>query len=190
MGGGAEPAGVEAVTPAFVAVERFNPSDPSWAKFVEWSGLTQLDELISLDSMLCAPVLKKMEDGYWSKTIHQDCFGPFFTDLSYLERATAAIADKQILCVLRNPCSSAEIPSQIDRFALSGFDLLEAQTMISALSNCGGFPDVFANSELSRCGLIERHERALAIQRDLLLKHPEESHADCDIWAIYSESGR
>jgi len=33
-----------------------------------------------------------------------------------------------------------------------GYDLIEEQTQISALTNCGGFPDVSATNELNRFG--------------------------------------
>lgn len=55
---------------------------------------------------------------------------------------------------------------------------------ISALTNCGGFPDVFANSELSHVWLIADFDRVAEIQDMLRRIHLEERHADCDIWTI------
>lgn len=52
-------------------------------------------------------------------------------------------------------------------------------------ANCGGFPDVFDNSELSPHGLLMSHARALEVKARLHEKHPHEPHADCHVWAIF-----
>lgn len=72
-----------------------------------------------------------------------------------------------------------------DAFNFVGYDLIEAQTRISALTNCGGFPDIFRNEELNHFGLIEGFDRALEIKRLLAALHPEETHAQCDMYAIW-----
>jgi len=66
-------------------------------------------------------------------------------------------------------------------------DLVEAATGVSALSNCGGWPRVFANGELSANGLIADHARALEIQAALPLACQGEHHAICDVWAVFTE---
>jgi hypothetical protein len=64
------------------------------------------------------------------------------------------------------------------------FMLVDVHGSASALTNCGGFPGVFANDELSSKGLLLTHARALQVQAELRTKHPEEHHADCHVWAI------
>ncbi|WP_292132320.1 hypothetical protein [Mesorhizobium sp.] len=66
-----------------------------------------------------------------------------------------------------------------------GYDLMDQAVGVSALTNCGGFPDVFANAELSRVGLIDDFDRAVETRDSLRRMHPEERHADCDLWAIF-----
>jgi hypothetical protein len=65
--------------------------------------------------------------------------------------------------------------------------LVEAEggTGISALVNCGGFDQSFSGAELSECGLLTDYARATAVQQSLLTEYPDESHADCDLWAIW-----
>jgi hypothetical protein len=58
-------------------------------------------------------------------------------------------------------------------------------TQISALTNCGGFPDVFQNHELNRFGLIEDFDRVSEIRRQLAEHHPEEPHANCELYAVW-----
>ena len=66
-----------------------------------------------------------------------------------------------------------------------GYDLIEEQTQISALTNCGGFPDVFRNDELNSVGLIENFDRGSEVQRLLARRHPEEPHAQCELYAVW-----
>ncbi len=55
----------------------------------------------------------------------------------------------------------------------------------SALSNCGGFPDAFANSELTPFGLLASHARGMEVQARLREHYPDDPHADCHLWAIF-----
>jgi hypothetical protein len=70
-------------------------------------------------------------------------------------------------------------------FDFIGYDLVEEITQISALTNCGGFPDCFCNAELNRFGLLDRFDRATEIRRHLLEHHPKEPHANCELYAIW-----
>jgi hypothetical protein len=74
-------------------------------------------------------------------------------------------------------------------FEFVGYDLVDVQHTNSALTNCGGFPDVFANSELSDCGLLPDLQGALEVRKLLGSRHPEEPHARCHVWAIFRASG-
>jgi hypothetical protein len=77
----------------------------------------------------------------------------------------------------------------VARFQFLGYDLVDVEDTASALTNCGGFPDVFANSELSRFGLLPELARAVEVQRLLRSLHPEEHHANCHVWAIFRAVG-
>jgi hypothetical protein len=55
----------------------------------------------------------------------------------------------------------------------------------SALTNCGGYSDVFSNSELSEKGLLKSHERSRQVQAELRRQYPLEIHANCHMWAIF-----
>ncbi len=66
-----------------------------------------------------------------------------------------------------------------------GYDPIEEMTQISALTNCGGFPDVFANDELNPYGLLSHFDRAVEVWDNLKKLHPSESHAQCELYAIW-----
>lgn len=168
----------------YIAKERFDPSSGTeWTKYVEWSGLTQLTEVVTLDGMLGPVALGETKDSYWPHIVNEDWMLDFFVDSQFLLSELSNTSELNILSVIRKP--SADVRS-IDwgGFTFLGYDLLDQEVATSALTNCGGFPDVFANSELSQVGLIANFDRAVEIQDMLRRMHPEERHADCNIWAI------
>ena len=90
-----------------------------------------------------------------------------------------------MLALIEEP-SDADVASFCDpRFAFCGFDLIDEHGGISALTNCGGFDRAFLRAELSECGLLLDHSRALAVRQLLRTEYPDEPHARCRIWAIW-----
>ncbi len=175
--------------PWFTAVERFGRADgDAWANYIDFSKLTQVVELVSLDGSLCAPVLREIRDYYWPYIVNEDFCLNFFTDLGFLrqELASQEIIGARLLCVYRNPEKHPTVPPELSKFCFFGFDLVEADSATSALCNCGGWPEL-EKSELSKWGLVTDHERALELQITLRKNHPEEPHANCDVWAIFAE---
>jgi hypothetical protein len=130
---------VTAMTPLFIATERFDPSDANWQKYIAWSRLEQLDEVVSLDRSLCPTVLPDIKPEYWNHIVNEDFMLHFFVDLDYLRKETGDIHSKNLLCVFRNPTSppSSQVP---EGFNFVGYDLVDKDSSLSALTNCGGFP--------------------------------------------------
>ena len=112
----------------------------------------------------------------------------FFTDLDYLRARTAAIPDTNLLCVFRNPSRHPAPPDAPVGFDFVGYDVVDIHGDISALTNCGGFPDVFSNDELNPYGLLATRDRAIDVQAALKTLHPDERHADCHVWAVFRAS--
>jgi len=172
--------------PWFIATEPFAASDGTkWQKYIEWSGLTQLVELLSLDPMLCPPILADVKDEYWPHIVNENFMLAFFLDADFLRQQVANIHYKNLLCVFRNP-SEPPIPPD-GPFYFAGYDLVDIEHSVSALTNCGGFPDVFSNSELSTVGLLPDFDRAVEVQKLLRQRYPQEPHAQCHLWAIFRE---
>jgi hypothetical protein len=174
------------MTPWFIATEQFTPEDESWNGFIQFSGLTQLKELVSLDSCLCPTILPTPKAEYWPHLVTEDYMLNFFLDFYFLIEQIKNIEKKNVLCVFRNPQQIPTAPSAAN-FKFVGYDLVEVSggSGISALTNCGGFPDVFAKSELSEVGLLTNFDHASQVQTLLRSLHPEEAHANCDLWAIF-----
>ena len=99
----------------------------------------------------------------------------------------AVDADHQILCVIVNPeaTTTCEIANDPE-FEFCGYDLIEEETSISAITNCGDeFVDLFGAKNLTKFGLIPDFEAAVNFQKKLVESFPEEPHADCIILKIW-----
>lgn len=172
----------------YSAVQRFDPScGDKWTKFIEWCGLTQLREVISLDGILCPSVIVidelTVED--WQHNVNENFKCHLFHDLEYLLGKVAGTDRVNVLALIQNPTVDEVRAFSDNHFNFRGFDLVELQTGISALVNCGGFPKAFASTDLSDCGLLTDHAKAMIVQNLLRAEYPDEHHADCDVWAIW-----
>jgi hypothetical protein len=175
--------------PYYLATTVFDPqSGESWTDYVNWSGLSQLRGLATLDDMLCPFLLYEIKDSYWPHIVNEDNLLNFFNDLDFMLSEIGSLEGVNVLAVLRNPTQDAVGAFSCPGFSFVGFELLDQDHSISALANCGGFPDVFANSEINEWGLIDDFQRARDIADALRLAHPEERHADCNVWAVFRMS--
>ena len=147
----------------------------AWEKYIAWSGLPQLDEVVSLDPMLCPTLLPDIRNEYWPHIVNEDFMLKFFTDLEFLLAQAPGNTERNLLCVYRNPPDPLPPCHGPVDFEFLGYDLVDVQASASALTNCGGFPDVFDNAELSSKGLLTSYVRALQVQSDLRARYPEES---------------
>jgi hypothetical protein len=173
------------VTPWFIATERFGPDNgDAWNNYIGWSGLTQLREVVSLDGMLCPTLLPDIRDDYWPHIVNENFLLHYFLDFDFLFKQVSGIDRKNVLCVFRDPGERPVAPS-VARFEFLGYDLVDLEGTVSALTNCGGFPGVFENAELSSCGLLLELERAIEVTTRLRSLYPEERHAHCAVWAVF-----
>ncbi len=171
----------------YSAVKRFDPaSGEAWQQFIEWSCLTQLREVVSLDGILCPTVFQELTAADWQHNVQEDFQTRLFPDLDYVVRRVAGNDRVSVLALMQNPTDTAVCSFSDPRFAFRGFDLIKLQTGISALVNCGGFDKAFAPADLSDCGLLTDQARALSVQNLLRAEYPDEPHADCDLWAIWT----
>jgi hypothetical protein len=96
------------MTPWFIATEKYDKSHASWAKYIAWSGLTQLREVVSLDSMLCPTLLPDVKTEYWTHIVNENFMLRFFLDEQFLRQEVQEINPKNFLCVFRNPPSDPD----------------------------------------------------------------------------------
>ena len=163
-----------------------------WPKYIEWSKLTQLREVVSLDGILNCNVFDNDEENSAEDWEHIDLYlsdneTGFVTykDLDYLLKKSAGRGPLNILAIIQNPTDGDMAAFADPRFEFRGFDLADKDFGMSALVNCGGFDKAFANSELSDCGLISSLSRADEVRGLLRQNYPDGDHTDCDVWAIW-----
>jgi hypothetical protein len=94
---------VSFMTPWFIATEKFDPSEAGWPKYIAWSGLKQLDEVVSLDTSLCPTVLPNIKPEYCNHIVNEDFMLHFFTDLDYLRGETVTISRKTLRAFFEIP---------------------------------------------------------------------------------------
>ena len=159
----------------------------SWTKYIEFSKLSHLTEVVSLDGMLNGLIFEPQrgEGGDWDYIIVDDLYETgLFNSLDYVLEKVKAKERFNLLTVVKEPtekCEKINIPD----FEFVGYDLLDRDYTTSALSNCGGFDETFRPSELNRCGLVDTFDKAYDIRERLFKNNPEEHHADCNVFAIW-----
>ena len=167
----------------FTTLFRFDRvKEEQWASYIEFSKLKQLDEVLSLDCVLCPTVIKEYEPDDWTRLAMDGALFGCFADEAWARRRAPPADATQLVCIEREPAAVFE---SLGAFVFEGLDLIEGATRISALTNCGGFPLAFEPEELNSLGLLTTLQRAKEVQAKLLEKYPSEEHADTIIYAIY-----
>lgn len=171
----------------YTARGTFNNSDrEAWKKYLVFSKLSQLTEVVSLDSMLnelvVEPDLTSADD--WDFVVSDgEYFTSFFNSLDYVLAKTNS-KSFNLLQVVKEPevaCGNLVL----GEYEFIGYDLLDKSYDISALVNCGGFDNAFNISDLNHYGLIGDFTKAIDVNKRLLENNPEEYHADCNRFAIW-----
>lgn len=171
----------------FLYTARGTYDQMSWDKYIEWSKLTHLTELVSLDGMLneilVQPDYDNEDDWNYIHIVEQYQTG-FFTTLEYVFKRLKIKSKFNLLTVVLEPdqdCKSINV----EGYEFVGYDLLDQDFSISALTNCGGFYDTFLPADLNDKGLIDDFTKAYEIKNRLLENNPEEYHADTNVVAVW-----
>jgi hypothetical protein len=159
----------------------------SWQKYIEWSRLTHLKELVSLDGMLneilVEPDYDNAEDWNHIHTRGQYQTG-LFTSLEYVFKRLIVRDKYNLLTVVLEPEKDCR-EVKVDGYEFVGYDLLDQDFSISALTNCGGFDETFLPEDLNDKGLLDDFTKAFDIKDRLLKNNPEEHHADTNVIAVW-----
>ena len=175
----------------FIATQRFDRSlGDAWKTYLQFSGITRLESVISLDGLLNPKVILETIDEDWEHAVQSGDWAGFFRDLKYLLlRLGPRVAKSNVLGVILAPAEDVAhlhpVPQNPAAFEFIGYDLIDGPSRISALMNCGDFEDVFTPDEQNEHGLITSFIRAREIQRLLRQTYPGESHAQCSLVAIW-----
>ena len=175
----------------YAAVEPFDETSGSrWKGYAAWLGKPELPRVITLDHMLCAPLVKDFEDDDWQHNVQADFLLDLFHDFKYLKQRTSSFQRRNLLAVIANPKPHEMPQGEAPLFNFAGFDIVDMQMSASAILNCGGYPDIFSIDQLSsKTGLLQDYGRACKIRDTLRERFPDEHHAQCRVWAIWEWVG-
>ena len=158
----------------------------SWENYVSWSRLTHLSELVSLDGLLNGLAFEpdfNSEEELKNTVTEDHLITQFFYSKDYVRKKTRHLEYFNFLAVIKEPDSDKQKLSE--EFEFIGYDLIETEGDISALTNCGGFDESFLPMDLNEYGLISDWDQAKKIQNDLLVNNPGEHHADCYLYEVW-----
>ena len=167
----------------YTAVEPFTPARSDWPRYVEETRRTQLEEVVSLDLLLCPSLVDDVEADDWTFLADFPHTG-FFVSLDYLKERLEGVRHRNLLAVIYKP-EQEERDRILEDAEFIGYDLVEDATGVSALTNGEGFGFTFASEELNRFGLIDTFQRALEVRQALRDQAPDRFHDDAEVWAVW-----
>src|SRR4051794_22370637 len=124
----------------YTARDTYNPSfegGTGWTKYIAWSRLIQLKELVSLDSILCGLSFVadyEHEEIYRYAVIDDGYATDLFNCLDYVSSNVHKKSNFNLLAVVKEPdqdCKNVQIPD----FDFVGYDLIDKEYNVSALTN-------------------------------------------------------
>lgn len=158
-----------------------------WDDYIQWSGLYQLIELVSLDGilneLLVHPDYDNADDWHFIDVEDQYQTVLFTTQEYVLKRMKTAERFNLLAAVINPAIDCAGI--QVNSYEFGGYELLDKEFGNSALTNCGGFAETFTTADINDKGLIDDFAKAYDIQKRLLANNPGEHHADTNVIAIW-----
>lgn len=170
-------------------VQRYSPDTiPDWAKFVRFSGLAHVHEVVGLDSLLCAQLRPERSDEDWKHAVMPEFVDGLYDAPEYaLARLGGEFSSQshQLIAVARDPDTAGLRAVELAGFDFLGLELIEEETEISALTNCGGFDGAVAPDALNEFGLVSQLVDAQALLDALRSAFPLEPHANCKVWAVW-----
>ena len=125
------------------------------------AGSQGLLRVVSLDSILCAPVVHAESSEDWQFVAKEEFMLDFFTDLDFVLQRVAGHRPSVVVAVARDPSEADVNGFSQPNFEFAGFDIVDIQFIASALLNNSRLQGVFDVGELSEeSGLITSRERA------------------------------
>ena len=171
------------------------PGERSWERFIEWSKLYHLTELVSLDRMhnedLVDPDYKNAED--WNY-IHittdeagQSYQSGLYTSPDYVAKRPKVLARDRynLLAVVVEPDQECR-DIVLEGFEFVGYELLDQAFSISVLTNCGGLDGAHFPTDLNDKGLVDDFSKVRDIQKRCLeMRSVLAFHADTTVIAVW-----
>ena len=175
----------------YTAIERFDSDNGErWVGYTRWLGRTDLTRIVTLDSILCPPVVHVESSSDWQFVAQEEFMLDFYNNLDFVLQRVASHRPSVVLAVSRDPTAEDISSFTHPDFEFAGFDVVDTQFIASALLNGHRFPGLFKLSELSReSGLLQSRQRAFMIRDGLRQRYPDREDTQCHVWAVWRHTG-
>jgi len=158
----------------------------NWDKYIIWKNCS-CKRIISLDTSLCPSVIDVLSDEDWTHKVYPDIFFDAFDSILWINRKVPSKThNHQILAVQKFDVDN-QIQDILLGFRFIGYDMIENETMISAITNCIHFDLAYSSDDLNEFGLISEANMVKEISLRLVKYYPDESHANVSAWAIWEK---
>lgn len=159
----------------------------AWTNYIQWSKLTHLTELVSVDTSLNEELVEpdRTSEKDWEEIVIDNYHETgFYRTLDYVLRKTSDVKRFNLLAVVIEPETDCSL-IRLDNYDFIGYDLIDQYYTTGALTNCGGFDETFLPCDLNHFGLIDNFTQAYAIKKRLKENNPQEEHADSNVIAVW-----
>lgn len=154
-----------------------------WNGYRQSSSFHDIDELVTLDSMMCPNLITQLRDEDWKHNVQEDFRTELFRDADYLlNRQPLDPRLHQLIAACENPDGSESVPVG---FMFCGYDIMDSYLGNSTLTNCGPIPEAFSPDDVNRYGLVSDLGAALQIRDAMRKLQPDDPHlGKCDVWLL------
>lgn len=170
----------------YKVVNQFGPkAGETWQDYSSWFEAYHLVEFCSLDSMMNDSVFTPETIEDWENIVQKDFMIEMITNLSYARKIHERHPGAVIFGLIIEP----DVEDLKENDGLLGFDVIDGYCGNSLITNCGGYPEIFNDEDISKYGLLDDYYNACRIRDELRRQFPECAHArECCVWAIYRVS--
>jgi hypothetical protein len=161
--------------------------DEGWQKYIEFSGLHHLTEVVSLDCSLNEDLVEsdRENEADWTHIVTEDLYETgLYTTIDFVVQKMKPVDRFNLLAASIEPGAECRHLDLKD-FDFVGYDLLDRSFGNSALTNCGRADECFLPTDLNVYGLIDEYDKTRKVQNCLLETNPEEYHSDTVLVAVW-----
>ncbi len=159
----------------------------SWSRYIEWTKMTHLSELVTLDGGLSEFFVKidysKTEDWEGIYIVNQGLTDFFKTPEFVLKRLKTNDKFNLLTLVIRPNYTCNHI--EVEGYEFVGYELLDKDFCNSLLTNFGGFDHIFLPKDLNDKGLIDDFTKVYEIKEQLLENNPDGYFSDTNVIAVW-----
>jgi hypothetical protein len=160
-----------------------------WQKYLSWYGHENIEEVVTLDQILCPNLVERLNDEDWNHNVQADYRTYFFRNVEYLIKRVSYIpANHQILLLTETP-TQPMVPT--NGYEIIGYDIVDVFCSTSVITNCGGFASVFGRQDLNQFGIVSDLTNANRIASELRRSYAFDQHcSNCIVWGIQRYVGQ